>query len=351
MFLIFSNLSGETIEDQILRKKSQNINYYCAILKLSKNGKDKIEILDKIFEEYDMYRYSYEDKKLVSAVIDLLNVDLTENNSQIDYPDVRIKAIYLLYKLSAEQSYDLIKKLIYKEKDYFVLRTYFEIIISMFNNEDINFFKNVKENELNDILEKLLYFFEYDNHLKFLINNNKYFNKILTFNNILYGRYLTDYIEFLGRIASQGTNDLKTYEEGKIINKNNDLRLKAVKLMGLIGYESFFDTIYFLVMNEKDNRVLSEAYNSLCSIINFNRLNESFILYFIDIFLSEGLIKNITDRYWVKIIYAFLENNQIWDRNKTSIILEKTRSINMNKIDPLTELKINIIKNKIEEYY
>jgi hypothetical protein len=64
----FLSVNAETIEEQLLKMKEQRIKTYLYQAKVGDRNQ-KIDVLDKILGEFDEYKYSNRDKKLVELVV------------------------------------------------------------------------------------------------------------------------------------------------------------------------------------------------------------------------------------------------------------------------------------------
>jgi len=109
LFFVFST-SAETIEEQLLNKKEQRIKTYLYQAKVG-DREQKVDVLDKILGEFDEFKYSNQDRRLVELVVFLSEEGSTrkeyQNGRQVnDFPDVRQKSVRVLAKLKGDQARD-----------------------------------------------------------------------------------------------------------------------------------------------------------------------------------------------------------------------------------------------------
>lgn len=117
LFPVFS----ETIEEQLLNKKEQRIKTYLYQAKVGDRDQ-KIDVLDRILGEFDEFKYSDSDRRLVELVVYLSEEGSTrkefENGRQINnFPDVRQKAVKVLAKLKGNQARDALVSVLINDED------------------------------------------------------------------------------------------------------------------------------------------------------------------------------------------------------------------------------------------
>lgn len=124
LFTILTMYSEDT-DSELIKKKKQNFKNYLRIAK-SSNPIAKINLLDRIMNEYDEMKYSEEDIALVEIVVFLSEEGVLrkeyENQRLVnDFYDVRLKSVILLTKLGGDKARMGLINLLYYEKNNSVI--------------------------------------------------------------------------------------------------------------------------------------------------------------------------------------------------------------------------------------
>ena len=119
------NVYSENTDSELIKNKKQNFKNYLRIAK-SSNPIAKINLLDRIMNEYDEMKYSEEDTALVEIVVFLSEEGVLrkeyENQRLVnDFYDVRLKSVILLTKLGGDKARMGLINLLYYEKNNSVI--------------------------------------------------------------------------------------------------------------------------------------------------------------------------------------------------------------------------------------